>query len=170
MALVNRVVTGRLGPSVFPRLELKDGVPTDLRTLVVVPTLLVSEADVEEQVRRLEIHFLGNPDGDIRFALLSDWLDAPTERVDGDDELLSAAAAAIDVLNARHGEAPDGGARFLLFHRRRRWNQVEGRWMGWERKRGKLHELNDLLRGSTGRTSSRRGAPHPLRPKASGTS
>jgi cyclic beta-1,2-glucan synthetase len=150
MALVNRVVTGRLGPSAFPRLELKDGVPTDLRTLVAVPTLLVSEADVEEQVRRLEIHYLGNPDGDIRFALLSDWLDAPTASVDGDDELLSAAGAAIDRLNARHGEAPGGGARFLLFHRRRRWNEVEGRWMGWERKRGKLHELNDLLRGSTG--------------------
>ena len=148
MALVNRVVTGRLGPAALPRLELKDGVPSDLRTLVAVPTLLVSEADVEEQVRRLEIHFLGNPDGDIRFALLSDWLDAPTESVDGDEELLSTAAAAMDSLNARHGEAPGGGARFLLFHRRRRWNEVEGRWMGWERKRGKLHELNALLRGS----------------------
>ena len=149
MALVNRIVTGMLGPSVFPRLELKDGVPTELRTLVAVPMLLVSEADVEEQVRHLEIHYLGNPDGDIRFALLSDWLDAPTETVDGDDELLSAAAAAIDRLNAQHGEAPGGGARFLLFHRRRRWNEADGRWMGWERKRGKLHELNALLRGST---------------------
>ncbi len=150
MALVNRVVTGRVGPSALPRLELAAGVPTGLRTLVAVPTLLVREADVEEQVRRLEIHYLGNPDGDVRFALLSDWLDAPTESVDGDDELLSAAAAAIDRLNARHGEAPGGGARFLLFHRRRRWNEVDGRWMGWERKRGKLHELNALLRGSRG--------------------
>ena len=141
-------MTGRLGPSALPRLELPGGVPADLRTLVAVPTLLVREEDVEEQVRRLEIHYLGNPDGDVRFALLSDWLDAPSESVEGDDELLSAAAAAIDRLNARHGEAPGGGARFLLFHRRRRWNEREGRWMGWERKRGKLHELNALLRGS----------------------
>ncbi len=147
VALVNRIVTRTLGPSALPRLELKEGVPTELRTLVAVPTLLVSEADVEEQVHRLEIHFLGNPDGDIRFALLSDWLDAPTEHVDGDEELLSAAAAAVDRLNARHGEAPGGGARFLLFHRRRRWNEAEGSWMGWERKRGKLHDLNALLRG-----------------------
>ncbi|MFL5775698.1 MAG: GH36-type glycosyl hydrolase domain-containing protein [Chloroflexota bacterium] len=149
LALVNWVLTTLLGPRVLPRLELTDGVPAELRTLIAVPALLTGEADVEEQVARLEIHYLGNPEGDLRFALLSDWLDAPTESVPGDDDLLSTAAAAIDRLNARHGDAPGGGARFLLFHRRRRWNAAEGRWMGWERKRGKLHELNALLRGST---------------------
>ena len=107
-----------LGPRPLPRLDLDDGVPTELRTLVVVPMLLTSEADVEAQVGGLEVHYLGNREGDLRFALLSDWLDAPTEQVPGDDELLSAAAAAIDRLNERHGEAPGGGARFLLFHRR----------------------------------------------------
>ena len=149
VALVNRFVTGRVRPSPLARLELRDGIPGDLRTLVAVPTLLVSEADAEEQVRRLEINYLGNPDGDVRFALISDWLDSPTEGRDGDDEVLSAAAAAIEGLNRRHGDAPGGGPRFLLLHRRRRWNASEGRWMGWERKRGKLHELNALLRGST---------------------
>ncbi len=111
--------------------------------------LLTSEADAEVQVGGLEVHYLGNREGDLRFALLSDWLDAPTEQVPGDDELLAAAVAAIDRLNERHGEAPGGGARFLLFHRKRRWNAAEGCWMGWERKRGKLLELNALLRGST---------------------
>ncbi|MCJ7710633.1 MAG: glycosyl transferase, partial [Chloroflexi bacterium] len=149
IALVNRTVADVLGPRPLPRLDLDDGVPSGLRTLVVVPTLLVSEADVEAQVGGLEVHYLGNRDGDLRFALLTDWLDAPDEHVAGDDELLSAAAAAIDRLNVRHGEAPGGGARFLLFHRERRWNEAEGCWMGWERKRGKLHELNALLRGST---------------------
>ena len=149
IALVNRAVTNVLGPRPLPRLDLDDGVPSRLRTLVVVPTLLTSEADVEAQVGGLEVHYLGNREGDLRFALLSDWLDAPTEHVPGDDELLAAAAAAIDRLNERHGEAPGGGARFLLFHRKRRWNEAEGCWMGWERKRGKLHELNALLRGST---------------------
>jgi cyclic beta-1,2-glucan synthetase len=161
IALVNRGVTNLLGPRALPRLDLDDGVPSRLRTLVVVPILLTSEADVEAQVGGLEVHYLGNREGDLRFALLSDWLDAPTEHVPGDDELLSAAAAAIDRLNERHGEAPGGGARFLLFHRKRQWNEAEGSWMGWERKRGKLHELNALLRGSkttgiltTGRTAS----------------
>ncbi len=148
-SLVNRAVTNGLGPRALPRLDLDDGVPARLRTLVVVPMLLTSEADAEAQVAGLEVHYLGNREGDLRFALLSDWLDASTEQVPGDDELLATATAAIDRLNERHGEAPGGGARFLLFHRKRTWNAAQGRWMGWERKRGKLHELNDLLRGST---------------------
>ncbi len=149
VALVNRLVTRVLDPRPMPRLDLADGVPTQLRTLVVVPMLLTSESDVQAQVRGLEVHFLGNGAGDVRFALLSDWLDAAAESVPGDDELLAAAVAAVDELNHRYGEAPSGGARFLLLHRTRTWNEADGCWMGWERKRGKLHELNELLRGST---------------------
>jgi len=92
IALVNRTVTNVLGPRPLPRLDLDDGVPSRLRTLVVVPTLLTSEADVEAQIGGLEVHYLGNREGDLRFALLSDWLDAPSEHVPGDDDLLSAAA------------------------------------------------------------------------------
>ncbi len=147
--LVNRSVNGVLGPKRLPRLDMDDGVPSDLRTLVVVPALLTNAEDVEALVSGLEVHYLGNREGDVRFALLTDWLDAATEEVPGDDELLAIAADGVDQLNARHGEAPQGGARFLLLHRLRQWNQAEGCWMGWERKRGKLHELNALLRGST---------------------
>ncbi|MDO8363939.1 MAG: glucoamylase family protein [Actinomycetota bacterium] len=164
IALVNRLVTRVVGPHPMPRLDLDDGVPGELRTLVVVPMLLTSEADVQAQVRGLEVHFLGNREGDVRFALLSDWLDAAAESVPGDDELHAAATAAIDELNDRYGEAPGGGARFLLFHRTRTWNEADGCWMGWERKRGKLHELNDLLRGSTTTsiiTNSRRASTPP---------
>ncbi len=149
IALVNRLVTRVVKPRPLPRLDLDDGVPTSMRTLVVVPMILTNEAGIKAQVSGLEVHFLANRLGDVRFALLSDWRDAPTETVPGDDELLACAASGVDELNERHGEAPDGGARFLLFHRRRRWNEAERCWMGWERKRGKLHELNELLLGST---------------------
>ena len=149
IVLVNRMVTRILGPIRLPRFDLEIGVPTHLRTLIVVPMLLTSEADVEALVSGLEVHYLGNREGDLRFALLSDWLDSPQEERPGDEELLATATAAIDELNERHGEAPGGGARFLLFHRRRLWNEAERSWMGWERKRGKLQELNALLRGST---------------------
>src|SRR4029077_2321601 len=146
VALVNRAIMALLGPMSLPRLELRDGVPPDLRTLVVVPTLLTSAAEIDEQVNRLEVHYLANPDGHLHFALLSDWVDAPNESIPGDDELLAAAVDSIARLNKRHGPGPDGGERFFLFHRRRVWNESERKWMGWERKRGKLHELNRLLR------------------------
>jgi cyclic beta-1,2-glucan synthetase len=149
IALLNRSVAALVTPGVLPRLELPDGVPSPLRTMVVVPMLLTDGAEVEEQIERLEVHYLANPAGDLRFAILSDWMDAPTERMPGDDETLGAAREGIARLNRRHGAAPDGGERFLLFHRRRFWNASERAWMGWERKRGKLHELNRLLRGAT---------------------
>ena len=149
IALVNREVMELLGPRALPRLALRDGVPADLRTLVVVPTLLTGHAQIAEQIERLEVHYLANPDGDLRFALLSDWTDAPQETMPGDDELLVAAIEGIARLNQRHGAAPDGSERFLLFNRRRSWNESERKWIGWERKRGKLHELNRLLRGAT---------------------
>ena len=152
IALTNRRVMERVRPAPLPKLALRDGVPGDLRTLVTVPTLLTSEANVLEQIDQLEIHYLANPDDELRFALASDWIDAPAETMPSDEALLAAARDGIARLNARHGPAEDGGPRFFLLHRRRVWNEGEGAWIGWERKRGKLHELNRLLRGATDTT------------------
>src|SRR5207249_3371500 len=115
------------------RLDLRDGVPSALRTLVVVPTLLSDSVQAAEQIDALEVHYLSNPDGDVRFAVLSDWTDATAERLPGDDGVLTAAREAVARLNRRHGPAPGGGDRFLLLHRRRLWNEGERTWMGWER-------------------------------------
>src|SRR5690606_31339042 len=117
------------------------------RTLVAVPTLLTSEGDMLAHIEQLEVHYLSGSGGDLVYALLTDGLDADTERIPGDAPLLAAGAAAISQLNNRYGPAP-GGSRFLLLNRRRLFNEAEGKWMGWERKRGKLHELNRLLRGA----------------------
>ncbi len=147
VALVNRAVAAMCRPKLLPGLELRDGVPAGLRTLVVVPMLLTTAEEVAEAVEHLEIHHLASPEGELHFALLSDWTDADAERVPGDDALLAAAASGMERLNRRYGPAP-GGPRFLLLHRRRTWSAGEACWMGWERKRGKLHELNRLLRGA----------------------
>jgi cyclic beta-1,2-glucan synthetase len=148
IALINRSVTDLFGPRNLPRLEIGE-IPENLRTIVAVPALLTSKNEVNELVERLEIHYLANSDGDLRFALLSDWVDAKTETLPEDKELLFGAADGIAELNRRHGPALGGGHRFFLFHRKRVWNESEQKWMGWERKRGKLHELNAYLRGST---------------------
>ena len=152
VALVNRAVTELIGPRSLPKLELRDGVPESCRTIVVMPTLLTSEKEIQELIDRLEVHYLANPDGAVHFALLSDCTDSSVEHAPGDDELFAAATAGIARLNARHGAVPGGGRRFFLLHRRRVWNESERKWMGWERKRGKLRELNRLLRGGADTT------------------
>ncbi|SDI48699.1 GH36-type glycosyl hydrolase domain-containing protein [Pseudomonas panipatensis] len=160
-ALVNRMVTWSFGAVTLPGLELLAGVPHALRTLIAVPTLLGSEAELLEQVERLEVHHLAGIGGDLAFALLVDGVDAQEEVLDSDTPLLETAAAAIERLNQRYGPGP-GGQRFFLLCRRRLFNASEGCWMGWERKRGKLHELNRLLRGASD-TSFMSVADQPLR-------
>ncbi len=151
VAVINRAVTHDLRPKTLPAMELRDGVPAALRTMVVVPTLLTTSAAIDDQIERLEIHYLANADGDLHFALLSDWTDALTDTVPGDEALLAAAAEGIARLNRRYGPAPEG-PRFFLLHRRRIWNEGQATWIAWERKRGKLHELNRWLRGATDTT------------------
>lgn len=146
--LVNRGIAWAFGASILPGLELTEGVPRSLRTLVAVPTLLSGEASLREQIERLEVHHLAGAGGDLTFALLTDGTDAGDEVMPGDAPLLAVAAEAIGELNRRYGPGP-AGCRFLLLHRHRVFNTGEGVWMGWERKRGKLHELNRLLRGAT---------------------
>lgn len=143
VGLVNRLIIAGLPPSHLPRLELKGGVPEALSTFVVVPTMFVTETGVKEQLEQMEIRYLSNPNGQLRFALLSDWSDAERETMPNDARLLSIATAGVAALNARYGDQ-----RFFVFHRKRLWNPSEGKWMGWERKRGKLHEFNRLLRGA----------------------
>ena len=146
-ALVHRAISWGVGAASLPGLELSAGVPRHLRTLVVVPTLLVNEDQLLEDIERLEVHHLSGAGGDISFALLTDGLDADAETLDGDAALLDVGRHAIAALNGRYGPGP-AGERFFLLHRARRYNAGEGVWMGWERKRGKLTELNRLLRGA----------------------
>lgn len=147
-ALVNRAIAWHFGAVILPGLELAAGVPRSLRTLIAVPTLLAGEAELRAQIEGLEVHYLSGAGGDLSFALLTDGVDADQEVIASDARLLVVAADAIAGLNRRHGPGP-AGDRFFLLHRRRIFNAGEGVWMGWERKRGKLHELNRLLRGAT---------------------
>jgi cyclic beta-1,2-glucan synthetase len=147
IGLVQRAVARLVPPRRLPRLDLSGGVPEDGRTLVVVPTLLTGVQGVERQLEHLEVLAFGNLDPRVHFAILGDFPDAATAEAPGDAAILAAARGGIEGLNARLGEGR--ADRFFLFHRTRQWNEGERVWMGWERKRGKLEELNRLLRGAT---------------------
>jgi cyclic beta-1,2-glucan synthetase len=143
MTLVQWTLAHVLPPRTLPKLNFSKGLPSDFRTLVVMPTLLGRSEDVDEMIRQIELHYLSNPDPGIQFALLTD--DVDTKSKSENTELLELAAAGVLSLNSKYGT--NGVGPFHLLHRALVWNESEGRFMGWERKRGKLFELNRLLRG-----------------------
>ena len=144
IALLNALLTSAIPPRQLPKLALRNGIPAQDRTIVAVPAIIDSESHVESLFHDLEVRFLANRDPHLHFALLSDFADASAQAAAGDNTLVVLARAKVDALNERYG-----GDRFFVFHRERRWNPRQQRWMGWERKRGKLAEFNRLLRGAT---------------------
>nr|MDQ3080825.1 DUF3131 domain-containing protein [Gemmatimonadota bacterium] len=146
IGIVNQLVTMLIPPHILPKLEFRDdGIPDDYRTAVVVPTLFGSVKAVTEALEHIEVQYLANRDPNLFFAILSDFTDAPTQTRDSDADILTAATIGIIDLNKKYGR--DGSDVFYLFHRRRLWNEKQGVWMGWERKRGKLGQFNRFLRG-----------------------
>jgi cyclic beta-1,2-glucan synthetase len=144
-SLVNWLATLLASPHPLPRMDFSAGIPQQYRTLVVVPTMLTSTRNIESLIEALEVRFLANRDAHLHFALLTDFTDAAEETLASDAALLELASERIDALNAHY--ALGSNDIFFLLHRPRRWNLHDQVWMGYERKRGKLAELNALLRG-----------------------
>jgi cyclic beta-1,2-glucan synthetase len=162
LALVNFMATRLANPHPLPRLDFSHGIPSDGGAMVVVPTLIYSQKNVDTLVEALEVRYLANRDAKLRFCLLTDFTDAPRETMPDDADLAEQARAAIAALNARYGfddvvtmgeegeEQVTSTVRvepFILLHRPRIWNDSEQAWIGRERKRGKLEDMNAFLRG-----------------------
>ncbi len=140
--VINALVISLLPPDSLPKMDFKQGIPAEHRTLVVVPMMLSSAEVVRQEVEKLEIRFLANQEANVFFSLFSDFTDSPDAHAFGDNEVLALARQGIEQLNRRYP-----GGRFLLFHRARGWSESEQRWIGRERKRGKLEDLNAFLCG-----------------------
>jgi cyclic beta-1,2-glucan synthetase len=144
LELVNYLITRSLPPRTLPKMDFEEsGIPDECRTLVVVPMLLVDAQTITDEVDKLEIRHLANKEGNLLFGLFSDYTDSKQAHGEEDELLLRAATEGIEALNRRYG-----GERFFLFHRERTWSESEQKFIGWERKRGKLEELNRLIDGT----------------------
>ena len=144
--LANNSITSIFDPAPLPKLDFSNGVPAECTTLVAVPSLLLNEKQVHSLANELEVRFLANRDPHLHFALLTDLPDAVSKpRAKDADPLVDLAVHLIDELNRKYANQNKGG--FILLHRHRIFNLREGVWMGWERKRGKLLDLNKLLTG-----------------------
>ncbi|HEX2394957.1 MAG TPA: hypothetical protein VHI78_06390, partial [Bacteroidales bacterium] len=145
VSLINWLTTMFALPKLLPRLDLSDGIPSESRTLVVVPSMLISETQIEDLVEDLEVRFLANQDKNLLFGLLTDFLDADKENIPEDSSLIDFARNKIVELNKKY--RIDGETFFYFFHRPRIFNPKDKTWMGYERKRGKLADLNKLIKG-----------------------
>jgi cyclic beta-1,2-glucan synthetase len=142
--LVNNTVTALMKAHSLPKLDFSKGVPAEATSFVVVPTLLFNKEQVHELFDQLEARYLSNQDPNIHFGLLTDLPDKKTRPLDEDSNPLAALAVqCVNDLNAKY--ANEKGGSFFLLHRHRIFNARQGVWMGWERKRGKLLDLNNFL-------------------------
>ncbi len=146
-SIVNWVTTLLTKPCLLPRMDFSKGIPLQYCTMVAIPVLLNDEGNIDELVESLELRFLANRDANLCFALLTDFKDAPSETLPEDESLLNLVRNKIVELNRKYERATDD--TFFLFHRPRRWNARDKIWMGYERKRGKLGDLNDLILENT---------------------
>ena len=138
--IVNALIFRFFPPDELPRLSLEDGIPAGSATLVVVPMMLGSVAGVRREAQKLEVRYLGNTEPHLYFALLADFADADARSTPEDLTLLAESRALIAALNDRYG-----AGKFYFLHREREWSESEQVWMGRERKRGKIEELNAWL-------------------------
>ncbi len=144
LTLINWFVTILVRPHLLPRLDFYKGIPLQYRSLIAVPTMLSSMKVLDAQVESLEVRFLANRDQHLHFALLTDLNDADAETLSDDESLLQYAKNKIIELNKKYDRTKND--IFFLFHRPRKWNSKQKKWIGYERKRGKLSALNALLR------------------------
>jgi cyclic beta-1,2-glucan synthetase len=166
IGLINWLVTLCITPNRLPRLDFSRGIPPELHSVVVVPTMLISEQNLAHLLEGLEVRYLANRDDHLKFCLLTDFRDAQQQHLPEDESLLRLSQAGVESLNAKY--ANGSGEVFFLLHRPRQWNAQEKTWMGYERKRGKLSDLNSLIRGGSrepfalivGDTSSLMGAKY----------
>lgn len=144
--VVNNLVTSLFDADPLPKLDFSQAIPLECASLVAVPTLLMNEKQVRGLVNDLEVRYLANRDPNLHFALLTDLADSvSTPRENDSHPLVELATELIDELNRKYEHVQRGG--FLLLHRHRIFNARQGVWMGWERKRGKLLDLNKFLMG-----------------------
>jgi cellobiose phosphorylase len=160
LALTNWLSSKLICPQPLSRMDYRKGITADNRTIVVVPTMLSSLPVVEQLIEGLEIRYLANREDHLHFALLTDFSDADQKEMPTDAALLKQASDGIALLNKKYPVA--GRSIFFLMHRERSWNAVDGIWMGHERKRGKLADLNAVLRGKANRFKHIVGDPRSL--------
>ena len=144
---VIQYISGKLIiPKLIPKIDMLNGVPKENATFVVIPTIIKNSNKVNELMRKLEVYYLANKSENMYFALLGDASSSDKEKEDFDAEVIEAGKEAVQRLNEKYKN--DVFPIFHFIYRKRFWNEKEGYFLGWERKRGLLYEFNEYLLGN----------------------
>ncbi|TYQ15914.1 UNVERIFIED_CONTAM: cellobiose phosphorylase [Acetivibrio alkalicellulosi] len=146
VSTVNWLLSHGVRPSFLPKLEMKDGIPKECSTMVVIPALLTDEKRALELIESLEVYYLANKEKNIFLALVGDYKDSDAKEMKDDKKIIDAALSKVNQLNEKYCDK--GQEIFYFFHRHRQFNDKQSKWMGWERKRGALVEFNEMILGS----------------------
>lgn len=147
VSVLNSCISRAAKPARLPKLELKDGIPEDWATMVIIPTLIPNVNRTLELIDNLEIYYLANKGSNIYFTLVGDFKDADEETLTDDNTIVEAAIEKVKSLNSKYSRR-DGKPVFYFFCRKRTYNEKQSKWLGWERKRGAIVEFNRLLGGN----------------------
>lgn len=134
---INYILSKLVKPKLIPKIDYEESIPKEASTIVVIPTILKSSAKVKEMIHKLEVYYLANKLDNIYFALLGDCSEESIEETEFDEEVMKAGIAEVSKLNQKYGQN-----KFFFLYRKRTWNECEGAYIGWERKRGLLSTFN----------------------------
>jgi len=145
ISFTNWIFTHFLEPSFLPKLDFKDGIPDEYKTIIIIPTVLPNVNRVKSIFNQLEVNYCANKNKNIYFAILGDFIDSKQEFMGNEEEIIKTGLELTKELNKKYSKNED---IFYYLHRKRIYNPAQEKWMGWERKRGAIYEFVELIRGN----------------------
>jgi len=132
-------------PKPLPRFNFAKTINEENSTLIAMPTVINSLEKIDKMVRKMEITYLANRSDNMYYMLLGDCLAKDQKEVEMDKKIVEYGNKLINKLNEKYPNEPK---LFNFIYRKRVYSQGEQCFMGWERKRGALTQLNSLLLGN----------------------
>lgn len=142
--LMQYVLSKVVKPKPIPKLDFYNGIDKDNSCMVIIPTILKSKEKVKELMKRLEVYYIANKSDNIYFTLLGDCSESSLEEEEFDLSVIETGLNICKLLNKKYSKEKDFPI-FNFIYRKRQWNETEGSYLGWERKRGMINQFNEYI-------------------------
>ena len=142
--IVQYILSKTVKPKLIPKMNYQTGIPKEQATMVVIPTIVKTKEKVKELMKKLEIYYIANKSENLYFTLLGDCSESNKEEEEFDKEVIEEGKKQIEKLNKKYSQEHELPI-FNFIYRKRIWNEKEESYLGWERKRGMLNQLNEYL-------------------------